>query len=123
MGFPTAHDCRHIRNGDICKFLILCRTILGNKEVGIIYRACFVWVDDLHPIPVRGGKIPSDPLHHIFHAFPQDAADGKGYGVGVLYDSGLAVQERGFRVCRGESGGKSVKDQAGEHQHKKHREQ
>ena len=26
---------------------------LGDKEVGIIYRACFVWVDDLHPIPVR----------------------------------------------------------------------
>ena len=122
MGFSPAHDCRHIRNGDIRKFLFLCRTVLGDKEVGIVYRVCPVWVDDLHSIPVRGGKIPFDPFHHILHAFPQDAADGEGYGVGILYDGGLAVQDRGFRVRRGKSGGKAVKDQAGEHQHKKHRE-
>ena len=123
MGFPTAHDSRHVRNGDIRKFPVLCRAVLGDKKVGIVYGACFIGVDDLHFISVRGGKIPSDPFHDIFHAFTQDAADGEGYGVGVLHNGGFAVQDGRPRVSGGESSGKPVKDQAGEHQHKKHREQ
>ena len=123
MGFPTAHDSRHVRNGDIRKFLILFRAVLGDKKVGVVYGACLIGVDDLHFIPVRGGKIPPDPFHDIFHAFPQDAADGEGDGVGILHNSGLTVQDGVFRVSGGKGGGKAVKDQAGEHQHKKHREQ
>ena len=53
----------------------------------------------------------------------QDAADGEGYGVGILHNGAFTVQDEIFRVGRGKGSGKSVKDQSGKHQYKKHWEQ
>ena len=68
-------------------------------------------------------KIFLNPGHHIIQRLAQNGIDGECYVVGIFHDSCLAVENRGFGICRRKGINQTSKDKPGEHQDKQYRKQ
>ena len=74
-------------------------------------------------VSTRRSKIFLDPGHHIIQRLAQNGIDGECDVIGVFHNSCLAVEDRGFGICRRKGVNQTSKDKPREHQDKQYRKQ
>ena len=100
------------------KILVFGRTILRDKQVGVINGTAGIGIFDLHMVGSRCRKVSFDPGKYIIQCLTQDAVEGKGDLVGVLNNRCFAIQNRNFGVRWRKGIGQSAENKTREHENK-----